>query len=131
MPRPRRLYSFPLTSTSSDPSSLLLTLHLCVLDTTVFRIDDIPLSTSVVSSFQAPITHPLIQMQGRYGSSLGENKVRFACWASEDGTGWKETGDFTGVEAGNGGRVELTVPTSVSIEFAASKYAKNLTSFSL
>lgn len=120
---------FPSTSTSSDPSSLLLTLHLYVLDTTVFRID-IPLSTFAISSFQAANNPSVNTDAAAVRFELGRSKVRFACWVAEDGTGWKETGDFTGGEAGSGGRVELTGPVSVSIEFAASKYAKNLISFS-
>lgn len=120
---------FPSTSTSSDPSSLLLALHLYVHDTTVFRID-IPLSTSVISSFQAANNPSVNTDTVAVRLELGRSKVRFACWVAEDGTGWKETGDFTGGEAGSGGRVELTGPASVSMTSAASKYAKNLTSFS-
>lgn len=117
----------PSSSISSDPSSLLLTLHLYILDTTIFRID-IPLSTSVISNFQAG-NNPSVNTDAvAVRFELGRNKVRFACWVAEEGKGWKETGDFTGGEAGSGGRVELTGPASVSMT-SASKYAKSLTSF--
>ncbi|KIR31099.1 hypothetical protein I352_06528 [Cryptococcus deuterogattii MMRL2647] len=103
---------FPSSSISSDPSSLLLTLHLYILDTTIFRID-IPLSTSVISNFQAG-NNPSVNTDAvAVRFELGRNKVRFACWVAEEGKEWKETGDFTGGEAGSGGRVELTGPASV------------------
>ncbi|KAE8543282.1 hypothetical protein D1P53_000773 [Cryptococcus gattii VGV] len=103
---------FPSTSISSDPSSLLFTLHLYVLDATIFRID-IPLSASVISNFQAA-NNPSVDTDAvAVRFELGRSKVRFACWIAEEGTGWKETGDFTGGEAGSGAKVELTGPASV------------------
>lgn len=109
---------FPSTSTPSHPSPLLPTLHLYVLHTNIFRID-IPLSPSVVSSFQVANNPSVSTDAVAVRFELGRDKVRFACWIEKEGAGWKEVGDFTGGEAGSGGRVELTGLASVSIASAA------------
>ncbi|OWZ70049.1 hypothetical protein AYX14_04566 [Cryptococcus neoformans] len=103
---------FPSTSTPSHPSPLLPTLHLYVLHTNIFRID-IPLSPSVVSSFQVANNPSVSTDAVAVRFELGRDKVRFACWIEKEGAGWKEVGDFTGGEAGSGGRVELTGLASV------------------
>lgn len=109
---------FPSTSTPSHPSPLLPTLHLYVLHTNIFRID-IPLSPSVVSSFQVANNPSVSTDAVAVRFELGRDKVRFACWIEKEGAGWKEVGDFTGGEAGSGGSVELTGLASVSIASAA------------
>lgn len=109
---------FPSTSTPSHPSPLLPTLHLYVLHTNIFRID-IPLSPSVVSNFQVANNPSVSTDAVAVRFKLGRDKVRFACWIEKEGAGWKEVGDFTGGEAGSGGRVELTGLASVSIASAA------------
>lgn len=116
---------FRSASTPSHPSPLLPTLHLYVLHTTIFRID-IPLSASVISNLQATNNPSVITDAVAVRFELGRGQVRFACWIDEEGAGWKEVGDFTGGEAGAGGRVELTGPASVSITSAAFEINKSL-----
>lgn len=116
---------FRSASTPSHPSPLFPTLHLYVLHTTIFRID-IPLSTSAISNLQATNNPSVITDAVAVRFELGRGKVRFACWIDEEGAGWKEVGDFTGGEAGAGGRVELTGPASVSITSAALEINKSL-----
>ncbi|ODN79053.1 hypothetical protein L198_07932 [Cryptococcus wingfieldii CBS 7118] len=81
------------------------TLHLYILHGSLFRLD-IPLSPSTIQGLQAT-SNP--------GVSLESVAVRFQMieggeefWGWQDGMGWVRVGDFTGGQAGEGGKVELT-----------------------
>ncbi|ODN76315.1 hypothetical protein L202_06242 [Cryptococcus amylolentus CBS 6039] len=81
------------------------TLHLYILHRTLFRLD-IPLSPSTVQGLQAT-SNPGVSLESvAVGFQVVEGGVEF--WGWQDGMGWGREGDFTGGQAGNGGKVELT-----------------------
>ncbi|TYJ51296.1 hypothetical protein B9479_008139 [Cryptococcus floricola] len=80
------------------------TLHLYILHGNLFRID-IPLSPSTVQGLQAT-SNPGVSLESvAVRFQVVEGGVEF--WGWQDGMGWGRVGDFTGGQAGNGGKVLL------------------------